>query len=444
LFPSHDRSGGSKTTTLRAFTAKRIAYGISNTIVYIGKSQDHAKRSVRWVMKQVEYNTLYAQTFGLTKGKKWTDEECEIRHKVLDQPITLIAIGITGSVRGINLDDYRPDLIVLDDVIDEENSNTIEQRKKIEGLIFGAVDNSLISPEEAPDAKLVMLQTPLDVDDASNLVQKDPEWHPLRFSCFDNMGNSRWEDMFPTKFLRKKKESAIRRNQLSIWMREMECRVVGDESRYFSIDWLYKWVVLPDGMTTAIGIDPSPPKDEDPNKRKTKDPDPEVLSVVGIIKTETTVKRYILELVKIQDPNPERTVTELAKLIRKWHPIVGGVETTAYQSTLKWYIEKAMRDKRCPYLAIEALDERRSKVKRIRQFYTDACDNGELYYHASMLEFAEQFKDYPEVKHEDLLEAPVHGFKVLENFEYADVDGEYQDAFNDEQVDDLPDWRCAP
>ena len=120
------------------------------------------------------------------------------------------------------------------------------------------------------------------------------------------------------------------------------------------------------------------------------------------------------------------------------------METTAYQSTLKWYIEKAMRDKRCPYLAIEALDERRSKVKRIRQFYTDACDNGELYYHESMEEFVEQFKDYPEVKHEDLLEAPVHGFKVLENFEYTDVDGEYQDAFNDEQVDDLPDWRCAP
>lgn len=436
--------GGAKTTTLRAFTAKRIAYGISHTIMYIGKSQDHAKRSLRWIMKQVEYNTLYAQTFGLSKGKKWTEEECEIIHKVLDQPITLLAVGITGSVRGVNVDDYRPDLIVLDDVIDEENSKTHEARNKINALIFGAVDKSLAPESEEPQAKLVMLQTPLDGDDASEQIQNDMEWHPLRFSCFDYKGESIWPERFSTEVLLRDKASAIRRNQLSIWLREMECSVIGDEKRYFGETWLNEWVVKPDFLVVAIGIDPSPPKDEDANKRKTKDPDPEVLAAVGIINHEGVTKRYILEQVKIQDPNPEKTVIELARMIRKWHPIVLGVETTAFQASLKWYVEKAMDAKRCPRVAIEGIDDRRSKVKRIRHFYTNACDNDELYYHASMHEFKEQFKDYPEVKHDDLLEAPVLGFSVLETYEGMGVDGEYLDGYDEDNIESLPQWRCAP
>src|SRR5690606_34168215 len=34
--------GGAKTTKLRIYTAKRIAYRISKTILYVGKSQAHA------------------------------------------------------------------------------------------------------------------------------------------------------------------------------------------------------------------------------------------------------------------------------------------------------------------------------------------------------------------------------------------------------------------
>ena len=44
--------GGAKTTMLRMFTSKRIAYGESRTIMYVSESQDHAKRSVRWMRRR--------------------------------------------------------------------------------------------------------------------------------------------------------------------------------------------------------------------------------------------------------------------------------------------------------------------------------------------------------------------------------------------------------
>ena len=432
--------GGAKTTVLRAFTAKRISYGQSNTILYIGKSQDHALRSVGWIMRQIETNPRWANTFGLSKGDKWTQEECEIKHGVDEYPIRIIANGITGSARGVNVDDYRPDLIILDDVIDDDNAATKEQRKKINDRIFGAIEKSLMRGEENPQAKLVMLQTPLDREDASELTQNDPEWHPLKFSCFDDKGNSRWEGMFATKELKKEKASAIRRNMLSLWLREMECAVVADEKRYFREHQLRYWEVLPAGMVVAIGIDPSPPKDEDPEARKKKDPDPEVLSAVGSFAGDV----YLLEVVKIQDPNPEKTTIELARLIRKWHPIVAGVETVAYQKTLKWYIEKQMMDGKCPHLRIEPLDDKRSKVKRIRHTFSDIVPDGKFYIHPSMLGFIEEFKDYPDVVHDDILDSVSMGIAQLIPYEGITIEGEYTDVTNQGDIPALPDWRSAP
>src|SRR5262245_5166388 len=107
---------GAKTSLLRVYTSQRIAYAISRTILYVSVSQAHAMLSVRWVRRQVMYNTKWAQTFGLKPGDKWTDEWCEIKcylhpDATPEQPviISLLAVGITGQIRGFNLDDFRPD-----------------------------------------------------------------------------------------------------------------------------------------------------------------------------------------------------------------------------------------------------------------------------------------------------------------------------------------------
>src|SRR5262245_22185504 len=74
--------GGAKTTRLRIFTAKRIAYGISRTILYVGASESHAVRSVQWLRSQIEpligadgtaQPSAFAATFGLRPGKTWPE-----------------------------------------------------------------------------------------------------------------------------------------------------------------------------------------------------------------------------------------------------------------------------------------------------------------------------------------------------------------------------------
>lgn len=239
-----------KTTLCRLFTAKRIAYGLSRTAIYVGKSQDHSARSIEWLLKQIEFNTLFARTFGLRQGSKWTGTEVEIINDVLGQTTRIIAFGITGSIRGVNVDDYRPDLIVGDDICDEENTATAEARQKIIDLWFGALRGSLAPASENADAKQVLLGTMLDPGDVNSLCLADPGWKSLRVPIIDAQGESAWPSRWTTPDILKDKEDHARINKLSLWMREKMCEWVASEDAMFKEEWFTTtYDKVPDNLT---------------------------------------------------------------------------------------------------------------------------------------------------------------------------------------------------
>jgi len=218
--------GSAKTTRARAFLSKRVGYGVSRTILYVGANEPAALRSIRWLKNQVEKNTFWAQTFGLKKGGKWTDEQIEIVHDKLDHPIWIIGVGITSSgIRGINFDDYRPDCIILDDILQDENSATSEQREKISDLVLGAIKNSLAPATEEPNAKLAAFNTPQHSQDFSAEARNSPMWKTIEVPCWTKetldlpvlQQVSSWEERYPTETLRAEKLEAIRVNRLSIF-----------------------------------------------------------------------------------------------------------------------------------------------------------------------------------------------------------------------------------
>src|SRR5262245_47667881 len=290
--------GGAKTTRLRIFTAKRIAYGVSRTILYVGASESHAVRSVQWLRSQIEPRlgadgrarpTPFAATFGLRPGKKWQEHEIEVFHGVDTHPIWVLGVGITGNIRGINFDDYRPDLIIVDDALTDENAQTQEQCNKVADLVMGALANSL--SQEVPNAKLAMLNTPLNPFDVCSKAKESTEWHTETFGCWteatkdlpvESQGSA-WPEMFPTDVLRTRKLNAIADNRYSIFAREMECRLVAAESLSFRPNWLrfYEPDDIPKGMQCVLSIDPVPPPSEAAVKKGLARHDYEAISVVG-------------------------------------------------------------------------------------------------------------------------------------------------------------------
>jgi predicted phage terminase large subunit-like protein len=451
--------GGAKTTLLRMFTSKRIAYGISRTILYIGKSEGHAARSVRWLMNQIEHNKQWAAVYGLGKGSKWTDTECMIHQQLpgMTEPtkIWILAMGITGSVRGINMDDYRPDLIVVDDVIDEENSATLEQRKKIEELIYGALKESLSPASETPEATMAMLQTPLHKEDASTKALDDPEWVSFVYGKLDEHGESRWPERWSTEVIERDRQSAISRNNLSVWNREILCKLTSPETNAFRPEWVNFWDIEPQGGVTCLAIDPVPPPTEIQVAKALEKKDFESFAVVRKFNNAF----YILEMSSNRGHDPEWTISEFFRLLIKYHPRLIVAEAYAYQAALVWLLKKAMKE-RGQYAVIEAFkDTTRNKFTRIVDALAGPGSMGDIYFHESQHSLISQFIDYPRVAHDDELDAVAMAVArlrgqnemLISEMTEAQLDGgslledsTTVDRYTGKTIVDDSDWRGAP
>ena len=438
--------GGAKTTIARLFMSKRIAYGISHTILFIGKSEGHAARSVEWVMQQVEYNTVWAATFGLRRGKKWTATDCEIYHGTDSYPIRILALGITGSVRGINVGSFRPDLIIVDDPCDEENTATPEQRDKTNELFFSAIKESLVPASEDPTAMLALLQTPLDADDLSAMCTASEEFASIRIGILtdenEEIAESAWPQRWSKEEILAEKQYAIGRNQLSIWMREKMCLIVSRETSAFLSEWLEFWTVLPPQMRYVMAIDPTPIL-SDKARMTGQKTDLQAVMVKGYWK----MKQYIVEYATNRDEDPDQLVMNMDRLLRKYPILRCGVEGIAYQRNLKWFIERQMKRGKLKTMHVMELGANmipgaKSKYDRITQAHTGVASQGLLHVRADHSEFISQFNSFPNCKYKDLLDVSAMCDATISSRQEGYMDM----GFDMDETDIEPlDWvRAAP
>jgi phage terminase large subunit-like protein len=420
--------GGAKTTVLRLLTSKRIAYGISRLILYVSETQDHSKRSLRWIRRQVDYNTQWARIFGLSRGEKWSDEEIQIEHGPCEHTVSVVAVGITGQTRGLNIDDVRPDLIIVDDPANEENTLTPESREKTAKLFFGALMQSLAPRSESPDATMALLQTPLAEGDLITSCRNNPQFFHIRYSCFDDQGRSRWEARFPTAELKEERQFYADSGRLPIWLREKECTIVSSDLSQFPPDALQYWDVLPESMQIVVSIDPVPPPSDRQIAAGLKDKDFEAIVVVGYYRGNF----YLCDYAQNKGHDPDWTVAKFFELVYRWEPGLVVVESVNYQRTLKWLLEKAMRERRkwipttdTQTTRTSLLDGRQlqKKLYRILDGIGYAISKRNLYVHKTHVEFVTQYLSYPQVKHDDLIEAVANAIPPL--VQRGAIDAEY-------------------
>jgi hypothetical protein len=401
--------GGAKTTLLRAYVAWSVAYRASRTIAYLGASSEKAQESGDWLRRLIEGNSedglVFAQVYGLRPGPKWNSDRLDILCRLSPQKpettITMVALGITSSVRGLNIANYRPDLVCLDDVQTEENVGSEVQRFKLNELVYASIRHTMAPRSEAPNSKLVLLQTPMRPQDLIAKAEHNPDYCFRKFGIRDDTGHSRWEERFPTAELVKEEESARRENQWSFFARERLCWLVPDEGQFFRVSDLRFYETPPANMLTAIGIDPVPPPSAVQIAGGLANKDFECHCVVGMTPNRDV---YCLEIATSRNHDPGWSANKFFELAGKWKPVRTRCEGIAYQATLKWYLDSEMK-KRGRFHVVEVWKDQRAKPIRIRQSLAGLAANGKLYVHRSMTDLLEQWETYPGTVHDDILDA---------------------------------------
>jgi len=146
------------------YTANNAVYAKKHYIVLVSDSSDQAVDDLKQVKTALEENDYILEDFGRLKSDSmWKSDAILTKNDVL-----ICAKGSGKKIRGIKHKQWRPDLIILDDVENDENVQSPDQRKKLMNWF-----NKVVMNAGSKYTDVVVIGTILHYDGLlNNLLQK--------------------------------------------------------------------------------------------------------------------------------------------------------------------------------------------------------------------------------------------------------------------------------
>lgn len=171
-----------KTTLAKLVVVWYFLYTSRRFCVYLSNTNAIAKGACKDIMEFLQCQN-FVTVFGQIKITKASENESLWQFE-LPMPngkvkkCILRAIGQGQQMRGINIDNLRPDIAVVDDVEDNENTESELQQKKLDKWIFGPFLKAL-----ARKKKILWLGNMLAKTSLLARLSRRPNWNPVVFGC---------------------------------------------------------------------------------------------------------------------------------------------------------------------------------------------------------------------------------------------------------------------
>lgn len=184
--------GHAKSTSLTfKGTIHSIVYGYKHYPIIISDSSDQAEGFLENIRVEFEENEAIQEDFGNLAGKVWRSNVL-----VTSTNIKVEAIGSGKKIRGRKHRNWRPDLLVLDDIENDENVRTPEQRAKLENWFLKAVSKA---GDDYTD--IIYIGTLLHYDSLLAKTLKNPGYRAVKYRAVisfskEDMLWKKWEDIF--------------------------------------------------------------------------------------------------------------------------------------------------------------------------------------------------------------------------------------------------------
>jgi hypothetical protein len=198
---------------------------------------------VKWV-KESENESLWIFDMTLPGGRV---KRCILR-----------AIGQGQQMRGINIDNQRPDIAIVDDVEDNDNTGSETLQKNLDKWIFGPFLKAL-----ARKKKIIWLGNMLSKTSLLARLSRMPRWNPVVFGALvKSVLTGKLEPLWPGKWTVESLKEDFKEYKdnglIETWMCEM-MNMPGHGENGFTLDQInYRPQPTPDDVLCAwITVDPA-------------------------------------------------------------------------------------------------------------------------------------------------------------------------------------------
>lgn len=181
-----------------------ILYGYKHYILILSDSSEQAEGFLDDIKTELEDNGNILMDFGSLKGDKaWRTGVI-----LTNTDIKAEAIGSGKKVRGRRHRNWRPDLIVLDDIENDENVNTPEQRRKLSSWF-----NKAVSKAGDTYTDIMYIGTILHYDSLLSNVLRNPRYKTRKYRAIISEATNtklweEWESIYTNLFNERHEEDA--------------------------------------------------------------------------------------------------------------------------------------------------------------------------------------------------------------------------------------------
>lgn len=445
--------GHAKSTNLTfKGTMHSTLYGYKHYPIIISDSSEQAEGFLDNIRVEFEENTAILEDFGPLAGSVWRSNVL-----VTKTNIKIEAIGSGKKIRGRKHRNWRPDLIILDDVENDENVRTPEQRKKLKDWFDKAVSKC---GDDYTD--IVYIGTLLHYDSLLAKTLANPAYRfikykaVIRFSQADDLWQQ-WETIFTDlsnddreadalAFFQAHKTAMLEGTQV-LWEEKlsyydlMVMRVSEGEASFNSEEqnepinpddclFMEEWFDYYNEAEVNFG---DPAFDFfgfiDPSLGKTKRSD--FSAIVTLAKHKGSGYMYVVDA-DIERRHPDRIIADVLAKERWLRASFGhgyrklGAETNQFQWFLKEELAKASA-KAGLYLPIEEVQQTSDKVMRVQTLQPDV-KNKYIKFNRRHKRLLEQLTQFPMGAHDDGPDAlegarsiakKVKRFRILDRAEFG-------------------------
>ena len=418
--------GHAKSTNLTfKGTMHSTLYGYKHYPIIISDSSEQAEGFLDNIRVEFEENTAILEDFGSLAGSVWRSNVL-----VTKTNIKIEAIGSGKKIRGRKHRNWRPDLIILDDVENDENVRTPEQRRKLKDWFDKAVSKS---GDDYTD--IVYIGTLLHYDSLLAKTLTNPAYRSIKYKAVIQFSQAddlwqQWESIFTDlsnddresealAFFQAHKEAMLEGTQV-LWEEKlsyydlMVMRVSEGEASFNSEEqnepinpddclFMEEWFDYYNEAEVNFG---DPAFDFfgfiDPSLGKTKRSD--FSAIVTLAKHKGSGYMYVVDA-DIERRHPDRIIADVLAKERWLRASFGhgyrklGAETNQFQWFLKEELAKASA-KAGLYLPIEEVQQTSDKVMRIQTLQPDV-KNKYIKFNRRHKRLLEQLTQFPMGAHDD-------------------------------------------
>ena len=350
------RESAKTSIVLRAFPLHCLVYPEDNKsyIVFVMANQKAASKRLKEIADEYVTNPLF--NLNLVKVKEQSEKafECVVKNELGEEKlIRFEAYGKGSGIRGLNSRDRRPDIILIDDPQDLEDSlsETIQNNDYdwfISDVFFLGKKTRIFFIGNNLGEKCLIERI------ISN--KESLKFEAIKIPIMDAEGKSNWPERWDVAEIEQEKEDFRKIGKLDLWVREKMCMSISPDSQIFRKEHFKYYEpseLKTDGFSVYTTVDLAI------SEKSTADYS--VVCTVGVNKEN----HWFLLDIQYGRWDPTKLMDKIFEAVALWKPIYVGMEKVAYQAALIHFVQKEM-PKRNQWFTVKELIAEKKKELRIQ------------------------------------------------------------------------------